>query len=182
MKHGKSKCSTIDRDRDIQFRCSVGRGRGVFAAAIFIGAGHRCCGNLNQSYMLDMFYITSNLIDLKEYNHADRLSSISKYDIMSKSSSLTDGSTTRSCGFQEEEVGFYTPSFGYAWVWKIEFISEENPMKSHNGLHVHNNGANIAIPLGSKTESLHSTSERGTLCGNLVSLAHQWPGCQKVQG
>ena len=83
---------------------------------------------------------------------------------------------------EAEKPRLITFNYFYAWVWKIEFISEENPMKSHNGLHVHNNGANIAIPLGSKTESLHSTSERGTLCGNLVSLAHQWPGCQKVQG
>ena len=56
--------------------------------------------------------------------------------------------------------------------------------KSHNGFNVNkNNGANIAIPLGLKTESLISTSERGTLlCDNLVSLANQWSGCQKVQG
>ena len=92
-----------------------------------------------------------------------------------------EGSITGSCGFQEEVVAFYTTLYGYAWVWEVEFTSEKNSMVSHNGFHVHKNGANIAIPLGSKTESLHSTSERGTLF-HLVGLALQWPGCQQVQG
>ena len=84
---------------------------------------------------------------------------------------------TDSCKFIEVEVAFYTTlSCECTCIWEIKFTT------GHNGFNVFKNGANIAIPLGSKTESLHSTSERGTLCGNLVSLAHQWPGCQKVQG
>ena len=48
-------------DRDIQIRCSAGRGCGVFAVAVLIGAD---CGYLNQSKMLDMFY---------NYNDPDRI-------------------------------------------------------------------------------------------------------------
>ena len=106
------------------------------------------------------------------------------YMNLSHNGNLTENSGSGSCIFVEAEVVFYTTLLHeWACIGGTKFTSAHDIVyHGHNGLHVHNNGANIAIPLGSKTESLHSTSERGTLCGNLVSLAHQWPGCQKVQG
>ena len=145
-----------------------------------IGAGWWYCGKQVHKVHVNKVHIVHD----SKASQNDRYDSLNLIDSCSRNGDLIEISKTESWNFIKAEVVFYTTLLHeWACIGGTKFTSAHDIVyHGHNGLHVHNNGANIAIPLGSKTESLHSTSERGTLCGNLVSLAHQWPDCQKVQG
>ena len=145
-----------------------------------IGAGWWYCGKQVHKVHANKVHIVHDL----------KASQNDRYDFKD-TKCLTENSDTESCSFVRLEVAFHTTlSCEYVCTEGTNFLSKAIIMNfvpyrktnsndfhhSHNGFYMHkNNGANIAIPLGFlKTESLFSTSERGTLLrGNLVSLAHQ---------
>lgn len=130
-------------DRDIQTRCSVGRGCGVFAVAIHIGAGHQCCGNLNQ--ILDMLPTKAikAVAILHDANIAIRFKN---------TKCLTENSETGSFRFVKAEVALYTTlPHEYGCIGGTKFMSKAIIMNfipyrkansydfyhGHNGFHVH---------------------------------------------